>query len=139
MDIRAFGKGFQEFYYRSEHEYGVRYIKGKVGRVDYIQASNELELRYENVDEGLVGKERFDMVVLAVGAEAPKMNGGFPIPLKTEDDGFVSVQNAHLDPVATSVDGIFVAGLLEGPKDIPDSVVQAGAAAMRASIVARSD
>lgn len=131
MDIRAFGKGFQEFYDRSQQDYGVKYIKGKVGKVE--EKNGSLLLKYENIEEGKINYEEFDMVVLAIGA-VPALTK-FPIPLKLGDDAFVEVKDRYLDPVTTTVDGIFIAGVGESPKDIPDSVVQAGAAAMRASII----
>ncbi|MCY3413429.1 MAG: CoB--CoM heterodisulfide reductase iron-sulfur subunit A family protein [Candidatus Heimdallarchaeota archaeon] len=131
MDIRAFGKGFQEFYNRSISDYGVKYIKGKVGKIE--QNNGSLLLKYEDVEKGKTLEDHFDLVVLAVGAVPSVVK--FPIQLSLGDDTFVQVKDRYLDPVATSVDGIFIAGVGESPKDIPDSVVQAGAAAMRASII----
>jgi heterodisulfide reductase subunit A len=135
MDIRAFGKGFQEFYHRAEHEYKINFVKGKVGKVS--QENGSVQLRYEDIDNGVLGKENFDMVILAVGSEPSNRN--YPIPLKVEDDGFIAVNDIHLEPVSTNIDGVFVAGAAEGPKDIPDTVVQAGAAALQASIVLRGN
>ncbi|MHA2092200.1 MAG: FAD-dependent oxidoreductase [Candidatus Kariarchaeaceae archaeon] len=137
MDIRAFGKGFQEFYHRSIDEYGVRYIKGKVGKISENKENNTLVLKYEDINRGILREEEFELVVLAVGAE-PSMTK-FPMPLDIADDNFIAVEDIHEDPVSTNIDGIFVAGVSESPKDIPDSVVQAGAAAMKASIILGGD
>ena len=131
MDIRAFGKGFQKFYHRAEFEYNINFIKGKVGKVS--QDNGLLQLRYENIDSGYLDEDDFDLVILAVGAEPS--NREYPIPLQVEDDGFLSVKDIHLDPVSSNIDGVFVAGTVEGPKDIPDTVIQASAAAMQASII----
>lgn len=135
MDIRAFGKGFQEFYNRAKSEYKINFIKGKVGKVS--QENGTIQLRYENIDNGTLGEEDFDMVILAVGAEPS--NRRYPIPLKVEDDGFIAVKDIHLEPVSTSIDGILIAGTVEGPKDIPDTVIQASAAALQASIILRGN
>ncbi len=132
MDIRAFGKGFEEFYERAKYEYGINFIKGKVGKVSNGNG-NLLNIRYENVIKNKIVEDEFDMIVLAVGAETS--NKEYPVPLKLSDDGFIAVRNIHMDPVTTSIDGILVAGSSEGPKDIPDTVTQASAAAIRASII----
>lgn len=135
MDIRAFGKGFQEFYNRAEFEYKINFIKGKVGQVH--QENGSLSLKYEDIEQGGINTDNFDMVILAVGAEPS--NRTYPIPLQTEDDGFLSVKDIHLDPVSSNIDGVFVAGTAEGPKDIPDTVIQASAAAMHASIILKEN
>jgi heterodisulfide reductase subunit A len=132
MDIRAFGKGFQEFYVRAESEYNVRFIKGKVGKVTRNEENDTLVLKYEDINKGILREEEFELVVLAVGAE-PAIKK-FHIPLTVGDDNFIAVRDIHTDPVTTNVDGIYVAGASESPKDIPDSVIQAGAAAMKSSI-----
>ncbi|MHA2250432.1 MAG: FAD-dependent oxidoreductase [Candidatus Kariarchaeaceae archaeon] len=134
MDIRAFGKGFQEFYTRAERM-GVSFVKGRVGKVEQNQENNSISLRYEDVDRGVLLEEEFDMLVLAVGA-IPNLTE-FPISLETEDDAFLSIKDVHIDPVTSSKEGVLVAGLAEGPKDIPDTVVHAGAAAMKASVLLR--
>lgn len=135
IDIRAFGKGFQEFYDRAKTEFGIKFIKGMVGKITENPDTKKLVLRYENMEAGGLFEEEFDMAVLALGAVPSSTK--LPIDLKTEDDEFLAVENAETDPVSTSVDGIFACGLSEGPKDIPDSVVQAGAAAMRAALTLR--
>ncbi len=133
MDIRAFGKGFQEFYERAKSEFNVRFVKGRVGSIKENSQEGNLLLRYENIETGYVQEESFDLVVLAVGAENPLRKP--PSFLELDDDGFIAVMDRYLAPVYTSVEGIFVAGTAEGPKDIPDCVVQASAAAMEASIL----
>jgi heterodisulfide reductase subunit A len=115
----------------------VRYIKGKVGKISENKENNTLVLKYEDINRGILREEEFELVVLAVGAE-PSMTK-FPMPLDIADDNFIAVEDIHEDPVSTNIDGIFVAGVSESPKDIPDSVVQAGAAAMKASIILGGD
>ena len=136
MDIRAFGKGFQEFYERAKYEYDINFIKGKVGKVSNGKG-NFLNIRYENVLINKIVEDEFDMIVLAVGTETA--NKQYPVPLELADDGFISVRDIHIDPVTTNIDGILVAGSSEGPKDIPDTVIQASAAAMRASVILKGD
>jgi heterodisulfide reductase subunit A len=79
-------------------------------------------------------KKEFEMVVLAVGVKMNPIQQFIDLPL--DDDGYVKLAEPQLDPVSTSVSGIFIAGVAASAKDIPDSVTQASAAAMRASIVA---
>ncbi len=133
MDIRAFGKGFQEFYNRAKSEFNIRFIKGRVGSVKEDFERDTLLLRYENIETGYVHEEDFDLVVLAVGAENALRE--YPIALAVDDDGFIAIRDRYLEAVYTNIEGVFVAGTAEGPKDIPDCVVQAGAAAMEASIL----
>ncbi|MCE7734370.1 MAG: CoB--CoM heterodisulfide reductase iron-sulfur subunit A family protein [Candidatus Heimdallarchaeota archaeon] len=131
MDIRAFGKGFQEFYERAENQYKINFIKGKIGRV--TNGRDNLTLRYEDIENGKISEINCDLVILAAGAENSKKK--YPVPLKIQDDGFLQLKDFHIDPVSTTIDGILTAGTSSGPKDIPDTVVEASAAAMKATII----
>ena len=136
MDIRAFGKGFEEFYRRAENEFKIKFIKGRVAEIVEVPATKNLIIRAENIETGKLVDEEVDLVVLSAGLR-PAANGDFAklLSIPVAEDGFFAIQNLKIDPVTTSVAGIFVAGVAEGPKDIPDSVSHASAAAMRASIV----
>ena len=134
IDIRAPGKGFEEFYDRVAEE-GVQFIRGKVG--DVYPASNgdgRLIMQVEDTLLGMVRKVPVDMVVLAVGleahADAQEVRRLFNLTCSTE--GFFQERHPKLAPVSTFTDGIFLAGCCQGPKDIPDTVAQAGAAAAEA-------
>ncbi|OGG44657.1 MAG: disulfide reductase [Candidatus Handelsmanbacteria bacterium RIFCSPLOWO2_12_FULL_64_10] len=131
IDIRAPGKGFEEFYNRVAEE-GVHFIRGKVA--DVYPASNgdgRLIVQAEDTLLGMVRKIPVDMVALSVGLEAQldaqEVRRRFNITCSTE--GFFLERHPKLAPVNTFTDGIFLAGCCQGPKDIPDTVAQAGAAA----------
>lgn len=136
MDIRAFGKGFEEFYRRAEKEYNVRYVKGRVAEILENPVNKNLLIRAENVESGELVEEEVDMVVLSTGI-VPAATDGMEkmLPIPVGDDGFLVTAHPKVDPVTTCVKGLFIAGAAEGPKDIPDSVIQASAAAMKASII----
>ena len=136
MDIRAFGKAFEEFYQRAKNEFGIKYVKGRVAEVLENPANNNLFIRAENVESGELIEDDVDMVILSTGI-VPAATNEFEkvLPLKIGDDYFFVASNPKVDPVITTLDGVFIAGVAEGPKDIPDSVTQASAAAMKASIL----
>ncbi len=136
MDIRAFGKGYEDFYRRAR-SMGVQFVKGKVARIDPA-AEGDLLLRVENQDEfGQVEQRRHDLVVLSLGM----LPGDDPkrwLPFETADDGFARIPSPHLAPCASATEGVFVAGTAAGPKDIVDSITEAGAAALQAALWLRS-
>jgi heterodisulfide reductase subunit A len=130
IDMRAFGKGYEEFYERIKHE-GVRMVRGRTAKVE--QSGTQLLLRTEDILGGNLLEEKVDMVILAVGLEpredAAKLADMLGID-RTEDGWFMESNNAS-NPVNTYTGGISVAGVCQGPKDIPDTVAQASAAASR--------
>ena len=132
IDLRAFGKGYEEFYWRAQKA-GVRFIRGKVSEI-WRTRDGQLIVRAEDTLSGRVIEEPFDMVVLSVGMRPPedaeKLAGILKIPLGP--DGFFLEAHPKLRPVDTVVDGIFVCGTCQGPKDIVDTVAQAKAAASSA-------
>jgi len=136
MDIRAFGKGFEEFYRRADNEFKIKFVKGRVAEIVEDPATKNLIIRAENIEAAEPIDEEVDLVVLSAGLR-PAADNGFAklLSVPVADDGFFATQNPKIDPVTTRVGGIFTAGVAEGPKDIPDSVAHASAAAMRASIV----
>lgn len=135
MDIRAFGKGFEQFYQNAK-AMGIEFVKAKVARITEDQDQNPV-LRVEIVEEdGRVEERTHDMAVLSLGL-LPAWNpaeAGLAAPAA---DGFVCSIQPHLAPSRTPDEGVFVAGAAAGPKDIPDSVVEAGAAAMEATAYLR--
>ena len=128
LNIRAFGKGFNEFYIQSR-EMGVEFVKGKVARIKEKENGN-LMLRYEDIESGTVKEAEHDMVVLSVGM-LPNMdilksfNGKTP---ETDYSNYIRQINELTHPSWTSIDGVFVAGTASGPMDIPDSISSAGTA-----------
>jgi heterodisulfide reductase subunit A len=131
MDIRAFGKGYEQFYRRVMSE-GVKVIKGKVGKITEVD-NYDLVLRVELLDEdGRVVERRHDLVVLSQGL-VPAWHAKGVIDLAEADDGFLETPQAKINPSYTTLEGVFVAGVAAGPKDIPDAIVEAGEAAMAAA------
>jgi heterodisulfide reductase subunit A len=131
MDIRAFGKGFEQFYRRAVRE-GVRVVKGKVAKISEVDG-HDLVLRVELVDEdGRVEERRHDLVVLSQGL-VPGWHVAGVVPVAEADDGFLLTPDPKISPSTTSAEGVFVAGVAAGPKDIPDAIVEAGEAAMAAA------
>ncbi len=128
MDIRAFGKGYEQFYQNAK-AMGVYFNRGKVARVDPVENDN-LKLRVESFDDGEVLENEHDLVILAQGIIPQADMSGLGVEL--EHDGFVSCPNP-VAPTQTAGKGVFVAGCAAGPKDIVDSIVEAGAAASEAS------
>ncbi len=138
IDIRAFGKGFEDLYRRSR-EKGTRYIRGLPGSVSEDPLTGELVVHAENTLSGKQEAHRFDMLVLAVGMVPRKAHGAGSrsideiLSLSHTADGFVMEAHPKLKPVDAPTRGVFFAGCVESPKDVKDSVTQAGAAASRAS------
>ncbi len=131
IDMRTPGKAFEEFYNRVAEE-GTCLIRGKVADVcPTADGDGRLVLQVEDTLLSIVRKITVDMVVLATGlepqADAQEVRRLFNIGCSTE--GFFLERHPKLAPVNTFTDGIFLAGCCQGPKDIPDTVAQAGAAA----------
>ncbi len=128
INIRAFGKGFCEFYQQAKGM-GTEFIKGKVGKISEKENGNLL-LRYEDMESGKVKEAEHDLVVLSVGILS---NTEFTTMFKNNDlesDKFNYVKQTDelSNPAKTSIEGVFVAGTASGPMDIPDSILSAGAA-----------
>ena len=134
MDIRTFGKGFEEFYQRAKDEFGIHFVRGRVGRVVENPKTNNLLLRVENTETAEVIQKEFDMVVLSIGvvpsAGISEISKILDVPI--DRYGFFEEDDIKTNPIASKVEGIFVAGAALGPKDIPDSVAGASAAAIKA-------
>ena len=137
IDLRCFGKGYEEFYNRLLEE-GVFFIRARAAEVSdftvYEQERGKLVVRAEDTLIGVVRRIPVDMVVLMAGLE-PAADAERVARLATISrgrDGFFLEQHPKLAPVATPTDGVFIAGACQGPKDIPDTVAQAAAAAAAA-------
>ena len=134
IDIRAFSKGYEEFYQQAKGM-GTNFVKGRVAKVEE-QENGNLLLHYEDIDNG--GKTvtaEHDMVVLSVGLlpNTEFMNLFSGEELEADDFFYVKEADEDLNPGKTSIDGVFVAGTASGAKDIPDSILHAGAAAAQAA------
>lgn len=138
IDIRANQKNYEEFYQRLLGE-GMHFVRGKVSEVtDAARLPSEQGKLIVQCEDTLIGKQqRFpvDMVIL-MGALEPQADArelGLKCGISCSMDGWYTERHPKLDPVATMTDGIFVAGVCQGPKDIPASVAQGAAAAARVS------
>lgn len=131
IDVRAPGKNYDEFYRRAVEEYGVHYIKGSVGKISpengklIVQASDLIENRQLHIAA--------DLVVLAAAIEPDKSARPLATLLTASMDsnGFFTEAHPKLRPVESPTAGIYLAGCCQGPKDIPETVAQAGAAASK--------
>jgi heterodisulfide reductase subunit A len=133
IDIRAFGKGFEDLFQRSK-QLGVRYIRGLPGTVQEDTKTRDLILMAENTATNKLEKHRAGMVVLATGVLSPEDMNVLQemMALQKTADGFYLEAHPKLQPVDSATRGIFFCGCAEGPKDIKESVTQASAAAARA-------
>ncbi len=130
IDMRAFGKGYEEFFERIQHEQ-VLVVRGRSAKV--VQGSGGMVIKGEDILSDRLVELPVDMVILSVGlqpvadAEAlARMLG-----ISRDRDGWFSEMDYNLDPTATEQGGIYLAGVCQGPKDIPDTVAQASAVAAR--------
>jgi len=136
IDIRAFGKGFEDLYDKSR-ETGVKYIRGIPGEILEDPESGNLHMAVENTTTGEIGQHEFDMIVLSVGVR-PRADDASTrrlLTLSTTQDGFLMEAHPKLKPVDAPTRGVYFAGCSESPKDVKDSVTQARAAAARAGIL----
>ncbi len=132
MDMRSYGKDFEKYYERAKNEYGVKFVRSRIFEVtDTFDGTGNCRIRYSNED-GSISTEDFDMVVLSVGfdASAKARELGQKMGIELNRYGFANL--SPLTGVSTSRPGIYVAGAFSGPKDIPETVMQASAAASAA-------
>ncbi len=131
MDIRAFGKGYEQFY-QTAQAMGVSFIKGKVAYLDPGE-NGTVKVRYESQEAaGGVQVAEHDLVVLSLGL-VPAWDPSGRCVLSIAGDKFIKTVKPKTAPTLTDLEGVFVAGAAAGPKDIVDSIVEAGGAAMEAS------
>ena len=128
MDIRACGKDFDKYIERAQEEYGVNYIRSRISSIKEIPESNNLILKYESED-GKIVNETFNLVVLAVGALPNQSTKELAKTLKIDLNEENFCKTKPFSPVETSREGIYVCGMFSEPKDIPETVVEASAAA----------
>jgi heterodisulfide reductase subunit A len=133
QDIRAVGKSFEDMFQRSK-EAGTRYVRGLPGDVEEDPQTRNLIVTVENTTAGKLERYELDLLVLSVGVQPPKDLAKISslLTLSKTSDGFFMESHPKLKPVDAPTRGVFFAGFCEAPKDIKDSVCQAGAAASRA-------
>ena len=130
QDIRSFGKGFEDMFSRSK-EAGTRYVRGLPGTVEEVPGTKNLVVHVENTTTGKMEKHEVELLVLSVGVVPPKDRDKIAgmLTLSKTPDGFFMEAHPRLKPVDAPTKGVHLAGFCESPKDIKDSVCQAGAAA----------
>ncbi|MGA2404257.1 MAG: FAD-dependent oxidoreductase, partial [Syntrophobacteraceae bacterium] len=127
MDMRTFGKEFEQYYTRAKNN-GIRFLRSRIHTIDPIPGSDNLQLSYAT-ESGEMRAEEFDMVVLSVGLESSPDAGRLAEKFGFDLDRYRFANTSSFAPVATTRPGIYVCGVLQGPKDIPLSVTEASAAA----------
>jgi heterodisulfide reductase subunit A len=134
IDIRAAGKGYDEFFEQAK-AMGTSFVKGRVAGIRET-ADGNLILRYEDIDGGgVIAEAEYDLVVLAVGVQ-PNPEAAHPFALGAltlDEQGYVAEVDEDLNPGATSIPGVFVAGAASGARDIPESILHSGAAVAQAA------
>jgi heterodisulfide reductase subunit A len=138
IDMRAYGKGFEEFTQRAINEYGIKYIRCEVPEVVVNEGTQNLEVSYEDPIDNQLKSMELDLVVLSVGLIPPEVLPSLKTIMGLRLDDFGYVNTRLTNPVETNVPGVFVCGTSQGPKDIPDSVAQASAAAAKAEVLLSS-
>ena len=129
MDMRTYGKEFEKYYDRAKNEHGVRFIRSRVYEItDTFDGSGNVKIRYANED-GTISEEIFDLAVLSIGLEPPKDIVELAGKLGIELNKYNFAEPTSLTGVGTNKPGIYVAGAFSGPRDIPETVMQASAAA----------
>ena len=128
MDIRSFGKDYEEYYDRARNREGIRFVKSRIHSVIENPENRNLVLRFAD-ENGVIRDEEFDMLVLSVGLEVPATTLELAERLGVNVNKHKFVDSQPFSPLATSRPGIFTCGTFQGPKDIPSSVTEASAAA----------
>jgi heterodisulfide reductase subunit A len=128
MDVRTHGKDFERYYNRGKEESGIRFIKSKITHIVPVGDADRQLIRYLD-ESGKRVEEAFDIVVLSVGLGASKVAIDLAKKLGLTLDHYSFAATSSFEPVKTSKAGIYVCGVFEGPKDIPQSVIESSAAA----------
>ncbi|MBG0790303.1 MAG: FAD-dependent oxidoreductase [Desulfovibrionaceae bacterium] len=137
MDMRASGKGYQRYRMNAEKEKGVRFVRSRPHTIMPMDDGHTLRLDYLS-DAGELLSEEFDMVVLAAGARPPKETDRFALTMGVDLNQWGFVDTQPYSPEKTSKVGVFAAGAFGEPRDISESVIQAGAAAQAASRIIKA-
>jgi len=133
MDIRAYGKDFDKYIERAKDEYGVKYVRSRISSIEEIPGTKDLKLTYE-MKEGKIISETFDMVILGVGLTPPKDASKIADTFDIDLNKYGFIKTHPLKPVETGRPGIYVCGACSSPKDIPETVIEASAAAGKVNI-----
>ena len=136
MDMRTYGKDFEKYYVRAEEESGVRFVRSRIHSIDPLEDDN-LKITHAT-ESGELKEEIFDMVVLSVGLAPNPNTVKLAEKLGVELDTHQYAETGSFTPVSTNKEGIYVCGVFQGPKDIPQSIMEASATAAAAGEVLAS-
>ena len=136
MDMRTYGKDFEKYYVRAEEESGVRFVRSRIHSIDPLEDDN-LKITHAT-ESGELKEEIFDMVVLSVGLAPNPNTVKLAEKLGVELNTHQYAETGSFTPVSTNKEGIYVCGVFQGPKDIPQSIMEASAAAAAAGEVLAS-
>jgi len=128
MDIRTFGKDYEKYYLRARDKEGVRFVTARVHTITEVPETGDLILEYAD-KSGTMKQETFNMVVLSVGLQIQPGTVELAKRLDVKLNKYNFVDSDPFTPVSTSRPGIYTCGVLQGPKDIPESIAEASAAA----------
>jgi heterodisulfide reductase subunit A len=131
MDIRSFGKNFEQYIERAKSEYGVVYRASRIPRIEQDPGSKNLRIRYAD-DAGEVKEEDYDMVVLSVGMQPCEKMGSLAEMFRIHLNEYGFVETPPYRGTRTSRSGVYIAGAISEPKDIPETVTEASSAAANA-------
>jgi len=136
-ELKVFGKGFQDFVTRAQNHWGVKYVRALPGEIAEDSKTGDLTLWYEDTRENVTKGIKVDIVVLcpALVPRAANKEVGVILGLELDEYSFFKPKDPLFAPVDTNVPGVFICGYCQSPKDIPESVAQASAAAARAAEV----
>jgi len=140
MDVRAYGKGFEEYYERAKNKYGVNFYRGRPGTLIEDPKTKDIIIRSENTITGQIEKHTADLVILSsaiIPSEGAKELACI-LGIETDDFGFFK-EDIETLPYQSTREGVYICGCAQGPKDIPDTVAQASGAAAAAGRWVRED
>jgi heterodisulfide reductase subunit A len=138
MDMRTYGKGFEEYYNMAKDQYGVNYIKCRIPHIEEKKDTKDLKIIYHD-ENGEYMEDEFNLVVLSVGMEPAVDFKDIADKFGIKLNNFGFCQTDYFTPLETSRPGIYVGGSFASPKDIPDAVAQASGVASKASSLISSE
>lgn len=133
IDMRTYGKDYELYFNRAKNDYGIKMIRSRPHSIVEDSKTKDLSITYAVEEEALTKTARFDMVVLSTGFRIPESTIELARRLGIELNSHNFVKTDHFNPVKTSKPGVYVCGVVESPKDIPETMVQASAAASMAA------
>ncbi|HMK59932.1 MAG TPA: 4Fe-4S binding protein [Dissulfurispiraceae bacterium] len=131
MEMRAYGKDFDKYVERAKNEYGVRYMRSMISAIREEAGTGNLRMRY-SLEDGSLMEEMFDLVVLSIGFEPHRDAAKLAEICGIDMSSYLFPKTSTFEPVDTSRPGVYVTGTFQGPKDIPETVIQGSAVAGQA-------